>query len=83
MYSTDWSGHYPESLSQLTPNYLAKIPECGYSYTDTYSAGYQTGPKAPHNSKAHENYFYIECQEPYHKEAGIKAACNSVNGILE
>lgn len=28
MYSTDWSGNYPQSLEKLTPNYLVEIPSC-------------------------------------------------------
>lgn len=41
MYSTDNSGHYPDRLKDLAPDYLESIPTCPSAETDTYSAGYQ------------------------------------------
>lgn len=41
MYSTDWSGNYPENSSFLTPNYLRTLPVCPQSEEDTYSATYE------------------------------------------
>ena len=38
MYSTDWSGRYPEDIDAITPDYLVRIPECPSAGTDTYSA---------------------------------------------
>jgi prepilin-type N-terminal cleavage/methylation domain-containing protein len=45
MYSTDNSGHYPQStgtggMTLLTPNYLKIIPTCPAAGTDTYSSTY-------------------------------------------
>ncbi len=40
MYSTDWSGSYPKSMTQLTPNYLKTIPKCPKAEGDTYSGSY-------------------------------------------
>lgn len=41
MYSTDWSGSFPPTLSNLTPNYLKTIPSCPAAGADTYSTGYR------------------------------------------
>lgn len=30
MYSVDFDGHYPQSLKQLTPDYLSELPACPY-----------------------------------------------------
>ncbi len=41
MYSVDWHGKYPKSLTPLTPDYLHKIPNCPLTGNDSYSASYQ------------------------------------------
>ncbi|MGE0492296.1 MAG: DUF3352 domain-containing protein [Vulcanimicrobiota bacterium] len=41
MYSTDYSGRYPQDLNTLTPNYLRMIPTCPSAGEDTYSQSYQ------------------------------------------
>ncbi|HEY3998268.1 MAG TPA: prepilin-type N-terminal cleavage/methylation domain-containing protein [Candidatus Xenobia bacterium] len=41
MYSTDNAGHYPTTMTSLTPNYLKVIPTCPGAGTDSYSATYQ------------------------------------------
>lgn len=38
MYSTDYEGLYPPSMSHLTPNYLKTIPTCPSTGKDTYSS---------------------------------------------
>lgn len=40
MYSTDYDGCYPDSLSQLTPNYLKTIPTCPAAEKVTYRQGF-------------------------------------------
>ncbi len=41
MYASDNRGDYPNSLTQLTPNYLKIIPNCPSAQRDTYSESYQ------------------------------------------
>ncbi|HEY4001071.1 MAG TPA: prepilin-type N-terminal cleavage/methylation domain-containing protein [Candidatus Xenobia bacterium] len=41
MYSTDNAGHYPTTMTSLTPNYLKIIPTCPAAGTDTYTATFQ------------------------------------------
>lgn len=64
MYSTDFSGRYPSTLSLLTPNYLKTIPQCpnvqGQSYT------YLSGIEAPGNDSKFEDYYYLECTGKNH-----------------
>lgn len=43
MYSTDHSGHYPQVLSDISPQYVASIPTCPGADNDTYSKVYQGG----------------------------------------
>jgi len=40
MYSTDYKGRYPSSLSYLTPEYLRTIPTCPSAGKDTYTGSY-------------------------------------------
>jgi hypothetical protein len=40
MYSTDNHGHFPSSISMLSPNYLKSIPTCAAGKSDTYSSSY-------------------------------------------
>jgi hypothetical protein len=48
MYSTDFGGRYPASMSLLTPKYLKVIPTCPAASSDTYSSSYvvASGPDA-------------------------------------
>ena len=74
MYSTDWSGLYPPSLAQLTPNYLKIIPNCPAAGKDTYSASYQvtTAPDA----------FTVFCQGTNHVQANYPEY-SSVQGVID
>jgi hypothetical protein len=65
MWSTDHSGKYPDSLSQLTPDYLKAIPTCPVSGTDTYSASYSKHKGASYDS------FTIFCQGHNHEAVGL------------
>ena len=40
-YAADHNGMYPESLSELVPRYLKKIPSCPGAGVDTYSKSYR------------------------------------------
>lgn len=79
MYSTDWSGRYPPSTEYLVPNYLRTIPPCPAAGEDTYSKSYQTGPDAPLNDPAYQEYFYLECRGHNHLE--LQANRPRYNGI--
>jgi hypothetical protein len=46
MYSTDNAGHYPASLSQVTPNYLKFIPQCPAAGKVTYRYARAEHPEA-------------------------------------
>lgn len=81
MYATDTGGHYPKSLTVLSPNYLGKVPHCPVEGTDTYSATLKVGPSAPGNSEDYKDYFYLECSGS-HPESG-SPCYDSVRGLGE
>jgi hypothetical protein len=64
MYSTDNAGHYPQSLSQLTPKYLKVIPQCPTAQRDTYSLHYFRAEKP-------EDAYTVGCGGCYHHAAGV------------
>lgn len=43
IYSTDWSGRYPQRLQDLVPGTVAALPTCPAAGRDTYSASYVRG----------------------------------------
>lgn len=75
MYSTDWQGHYPSSLSTLTPNYLISIPACPVSRASSYRAviGPGVGYNKGHTSEdgivtpPYSDYYLIWCEGDEHK----------------
>jgi hypothetical protein len=96
MYSTDYSGRYPNSLDVLTPNYLKSIPEC----PKVAQAGWWSrkrkgfyrvifGPGAPMNSlngRQLSDYYYVECFGENHSEIGVTGnypAYNGIQGLIE
>ncbi|MCL5773285.1 MAG: hypothetical protein M1536_02760 [Firmicutes bacterium] len=60
MYATDNNGHYPISLSQLTPDYLRSIPTCPAAGKDTYSISY--------TSSQNPDAFTFYCSGNNHQE---------------
>ena len=83
MYSTDWSGKYPENTSLLTPNYLKTIPNCPSAGRDTYSESYKRGKVGP--APGVDGYSFY-CSGHNHAEAGLspnKPAYNAAEGIVE
>ena len=68
MWATDHDGKYPQSLAELTPDYLVEIPQCAAAAADTYSATYEL--------KKHEmfgeNYYEFFCKGHHHAKAGIQ-----------
>ena len=81
MYSTDWSGHYPNSLQALTPNYLKTIPTCFAAGADTYSLTY----KKSLGGDPSEEHIEIFCGGHFHKEisAANHPRWNDSEGIIE
>lgn len=76
MYSTDNSGHYPDSLTKLTPDYLRIIPTCPAAGKQTYIDSYQVSQ----NPDAYTFY----CIGDNHSDAGIPEnhpRYDSSNGI--
>ena len=63
MYSTDNSGRFPTALSQLTPNYLRRIPTCPSATADTYSMTFQ--------SASNPDAYTVMCTGAHHREAGM------------
>jgi hypothetical protein len=69
MYSTDWSGHYPDRLRKLVPNYLHVLPTCPAVEAMTYQMEY--GPEASHNEGGFHDYYYLYCAGQNHSRVGI------------
>ena len=69
-YSTDNGGHYPPSLSLLTPNYLKQLPECPGAYDDSYSKGYTSSTYSPDVAGSVDAYT-VCCCGLHHSDAGI------------
>lgn len=71
MYSTDNKGHYPSSVSLLTPNYLKVIPNCPAAGADTYSATYQSAPPSEDKSAEAETMgaYTFYCRGKNHEKA--------------
>jgi hypothetical protein len=60
MYATDYDGHYPAELSQLTPNYLSEIPVCPQSGVHYV---YQTGAVGQNTQNRTEDYYLLSCRD--------------------
>lgn len=64
MYATDWSGKYPTSLTQLTPNYLKTLPECDAAGKMSYACASKKVPANLYVCKAaHRDRYRKECTE--------------------
>lgn len=63
MYA-DRYGKYPDSLKDLIPEFMDKLPECPAAGKETYSKSYSTGP----NNVTYRMY----CIGHHHKEAGLE-----------
>ncbi len=61
MYATDNAGRYPQSLTQISPQYL-ELPQCPAASSDTYKAGYKVGPG---------DKFQVCCLGESHNRAGV------------
>ena len=85
MYSTDWSGKYPSSLTELVPNYLKTIPEC-YD-VDGPSYRLATGPNVGYNTQHLQDYYILWCAGDHHqKKHGLQVnfpQYDSLKGLME
>ena len=76
MYSTDNAGHYPHSLSQLTPKYLKKLPHCPSASEANYDFVGAREPEA----------YTLYCRGCFHHAEGIDKPnypqYSSYNGLV-
>lgn len=82
MYSADWRGDYPTSMSLLTPNYLKTVPECPSVGEITYRM--ETGAVA-YNFNGFEDYYFIYCAGPNHTSVSVPAnypQYDSIQGLI-
>lgn len=82
MWSTDNSGEYPPSLSQLVPDYLRMIPTCPAAEADTYSQTYRLSK----SKKYDYTYYEVYCKGHHHAKAGSEEdypRYNGVTGLVE
>ena len=79
MYSTDWSGKYPEDINMLTPNYLKTIPECPTANEITYTL--QTGESAAYNDQGFKDYYFLQCEGENHTNVSVPANYPQYDGI--
>lgn len=81
MYSTDWSGHYPTSLSLLTPKYLKTIPDCPAVGRATYDL--ITGKNVGYNTVngGFDDYYLVYCNGENHTSIGITGNYPQYDGI--
>jgi len=63
MYATDHGGHYPESLSELMPDYLSTLPTCIAARKDTYSPSY--------HMKTSPDSYEVYCSGENHRASGV------------
>ena len=66
MYATEHEGKYPESLGELSPDYLTEIPQCPSYFQGSYHL--QIGPNNLGNVKKEDNYFLLSCVGSNHLE---------------
>jgi type II secretory pathway pseudopilin PulG len=81
MYSTDHKGHYPPSITSLTPKYLKLIPTCYKIGRDTYSTSYSVYVA---RNKGEADAYTFFCSGSNHLDLGVSAnypQYNSVQGL--
>ena len=82
MYSSDWEGKYPSSLSQLTPKYLKTIPECPAAGSVTYKS--LIGPGTAYNTgtaNGFQDYYFIYCGGENHAAVSVPENYPQYDGI--
>ena len=78
-YSTDWRGKYPETMGQLTPNYLKTIPECPAAGAVTYTL--ETGPTTAYNTQGFADYYFLQCKGKSHSRVSVPRNYPQYDGI--
>lgn len=61
-------GRYPDSLKELTPDYIKAIPKCPATGKDTYSASYRVYRPMDENEEERFTFF---CKGANHTAAGM------------
>jgi competence protein ComGC len=79
MYSTDWSGKYPETMELLIPNYLKTIPECQGAGDVTYTM--KTGLNVAYNTPGYEDYYFLQCEGSNHTVVSVPKNYPQYDGI--
>lgn len=79
MYSTDWAGHYPRNLNQVTPKYLKTIPTCPNSGENRYY--YIQGQNLPYNTAHFEDYYVVSCEGSEHTAVNTPAGFPQYDGL--
>lgn len=82
MYSVDNAGHYPTSLSKLTPDYIRIIPTCAAAGKDTYSGSYTS---VIGNYKKGTDAYTFYCKGHNHKDVKVPLnypQYNSTQGLI-
>lgn len=69
IYSTDWSGRYPQRLQDLVPGTVAALPTCPAAGRDTYSASYARGERP--------DRYALYCEGEAHRRALPRAWPNT------
>lgn len=69
MWSTDNQGHYPDTLDQITPNYLKVLPTCPAALIETYSSSYTSTKPDPEKGTA--DSYRLFCRGSNHSAAGV------------
>ncbi len=78
MYSTDSSGRFPTTLTNLTPNYLKNIPTCPSLGSNTYTAGF--------TAASNPDSYTVVCSGSNHSGVGLSQnypQYNSTQGLIE
>lgn len=82
MYSTDWSGKYPDDggiRAALTPNYLKTIPECPAAGSDVYDL--TTDPANAYNTANFTDYYHAQCGTTFHQAVSVPTDYPQYDGI--
>ncbi len=66
LYSNEHQGQYPQTLGELVPDYIDRLPSCPSAGQDSYSAGYSRSADglefdlACHGDNHHEEFVWTE-----------------------
>ena len=83
MYSTDWDGAYPESLSILTPNYLKTVARCPAAQESAYKVECENHDLG---KGRFAGSYLIQCEGEHHASVGARRnfpQYSSTEGLIE